>query len=296
VYAVTEQDTVLLGVLGFPARHSLSPRLHARAFAHLGMRAVYLPLEVPPERLEDALAGARALRFRGLNVTMPHKEAVFRLADTVSAAAGRCRSANTLTWDPAGRLLADSTDGPAVWQALAARGAATPGEAALVLGAGGAARAAAFALGEGGMRVTICARHAQRAQELALELRAQGLEAAVEAWSARGAVAGRVRVVVQATPLGGPLHPRTHALGPDAALREDAWVVEMAYGALPTPLETWARALGRGVIDGREILARQAALSWRLWFGVEGPLAVMEAALRESPGPAAEAEHGTHAD
>lgn len=276
--------TALLGVLGFPARHSLSPRLHNRAFQHLAMDAVYLPLEVPPAGLSEALRGARSLGFRGLNVTMPHKEAVFALAEGPSARARACGSANTLAWDDAGHLVADSTDGPAIWAALGARGVES-GESrlpvALLLGAGGAARAAAFALAERGFVIRICARHRDRSADLAQALAGQGLTGEVVPWSERDAACGDARVVVQATPLGGALRPKASPLGEEAAWRDDGVLVEMAYGEGPTPLETRVRNDGHAVIDGREVLARQAALSWELWFGVPGPLAVMEEALRE---------------
>lgn len=278
--------TARLGVVGFPARHSLSPRLHNRAFAHLGMDAVYVALEVRPEGLADAIRGAHALGFRGLNITMPHKEAAFALAARASPLARRCSSANTLSWDPDGALVAETTDGPAIRFALAARGvgpvAPGVGDACLIIGAGGAARAAAYSLAEHGLRISVTARHLAAAERLVEDVAHRSPESRAVPWEARAEAVRDVRVLVQATPLGGSLHPGADPLGKDAEryAQDGSVLVEMAYGDHPTPLEERFREAGLAVIDGREILARQAALSWKAWFGIEGPLAVMEAALR----------------
>lgn len=281
--------TRVLGVLGASVGHSLSPRMQSAAFAHLAMDAVYLPFDIAPGALARALYGAQALGLWGLNVTAPHKERAFALATEVTAAAGRAGAANVLRLLPDGRILADMTDGDAITDALRARDAAwaarlAPDAPALVLGAGGVARIAAVALADCGASVAIAARRPEAADALAAHVRALGGRARSVAWAERAQAAADAPLVVQATPLGGGVRPRGDPLG-DAA-PPSGCLVELAYGPDPTPLERRARAAGAEVVDGREILARQGARSWRLWFGLDGPLDVMWRAIAPADGRA----------
>lgn len=271
--------TRLFGVIGASVGHSLSPAMHRAAFAHLNMAAVYLPFDVTAGAVARALAGAQALSVWGLNVTAPHKERAFELATVVSDQASSARAANTLRLWPDGAIEADSTDGYAVVTALDARRPHWEhgGARCLVLGAGGVARVAAVALAQRGAAVDIAARRPEGADALVRQVRAVGGTARAVAWEARGRAAEAAMVTVQATPLGAGSRQRGDPLAPDAL--PGHLLVEMAYGPQPTPLEARAKAAGRPVVDGREILARQGARAWRLWFGVDGPLDVMLAAV-----------------
>ena len=252
--------TSVVGIIGDPVSHSLSPRMQNAAFRAAGLDWVYVPLPVEADRLGDAVRGLVALGFAGANVTIPHKAAVLALCDEIDAVARRAQSVNTLVVRD-GRVLGSSTDGLAITDAVEARGTR-----ALVLGAGGAARAAAAALVDAGAAaVAVAARRSEQALELA---RLAGCDAV--AWPP----AGEWTLVVNATPLREelPLEPRPGQT-----------VVDLAY--LPDGRETALVAAARAagceiVVDGLEILVRQGAASFERWTGVPAPVEAMRGAVR----------------
>jgi shikimate dehydrogenase len=268
--------TRLVGLIGDPVAHSLSPRMQNAAFAHLGLDWAYVPLRVDAGALDAALAGLAALSFAGVNVTIPHKEAVAGRCHTLSPVAAACHSVNTVIVQPDGSLHGDSTDGEAVVSGVTDRvGASALSGSALVLGAGGAARAVAAALAAAGMQVAILARRPGAAAALASELSDTGRVEAVAAFPA-----SPPELVVNATPLGGASALTESPLEADA-LSDVRVVCDLAYrpDARPTPFASAAAALGIAVIDGLEVLARQGAASFRLWTGRDAPLDIMRAAL-----------------
>jgi shikimate dehydrogenase len=256
----------LAGVLGYPVGHSRSPAIHNAAFAELGLDWRYLKLPVPPEAFAETVRALPASGYRGANVTIPHKEAALALADEASDAARAIGAANTLTFAD-GSVHADNTDAGGL---LAALPRDPRGMAALVLGAGGAGRAAAWALREAGAEVSVWNRTPERAAALARELGVTEVEAPVTA-----------DLVVNATAVG--LHP-------DDAIEELplAWLdppelaVELVYGEHETPFAAWAQATGAQLVDGLEVLVRQGALTLEHWTGREAPLEVMRRAARAS--------------
>ena len=153
--------TRLVGLIADPVSHSLSPRMQNAAFRALGLDWAYVPLRVDATRLDAALAGLVALSFAGANVTIPHKEGVAARVDRLTDVARAAGSVNTIVVQDDGRLLGDSTDGAAITGALTAAGVGP--SPALVLGAGGAARAAVAALAAWGADVTVVARRAEAA-------------------------------------------------------------------------------------------------------------------------------------
>ncbi|GIV04594.1 MAG: hypothetical protein KatS3mg016_0169 [Fimbriimonadales bacterium] len=155
-----DAHTQLTGVLGYPVRHSLSPAMHNAAFRALGLNWVYLAFEIPPEALPQAIVGMRGLRIQGLNLTIPHKEAVIPLLDALTDAAQRIRAVNTLFWE-GGRLVGDNTDAEGFLQALREAGIEPAGQTVLILGAGGAARAVAYALHQQGCALMHCEPHSR---------------------------------------------------------------------------------------------------------------------------------------
>jgi shikimate dehydrogenase len=283
-----------LGVLGWPVAHSRSPDMHNAALRALGMEGWrYQLLPVPAERFADTVRALPGAGFVGANVTIPHKHAALALADETSASAREIGAANTLTFLPGGRIAAENTDAPGF---LVALGVPVRGMSAQVLGAGGSARAVAWALREAGAReVSVCNRTAERASALAREL---GVRAV-----ARPAPAD---LLVNCTSVGlGGAHP-DGGLGdgresvPPAALRQSAsdpkglnlmeialdqvgdyaYVVDLAYSASPSALLSAANAHGAHTVDGLEVLLAQGALSFELWTGRKAPLQVMREALR----------------
>lgn len=264
-------ETRLVGLLGDPVSHSLSPRMQNAAFAARGLDWAYVPLHVPPARLEDAVAGMVALGFVGANVTIPHKTAVVAFCDELDEVAERAGSVNTLLVDGE-RVLGSSSDGPAVVGLVEAHGAK-----ALVLGAGGAAQAVATALLDADAEeLAIAARDGERAHALVARLKTLFPERVVraeESWPPEGVAT----LLVNATPVREEL-PVAPAAGQQ--------VVDLAYNpdGGPTALIAAARENGcERVVDGLEVLVAQGALSFERWTGIEPPVEVMRAALRSLP-------------
>ena len=234
------------------------------AFAALGLDWRYLALPVPPERFAATVRALPASGYRAANVTIPHKLAALEAADELSDTARAIGAVNTLTLSEDGAIAGDNTDADGLLDALGEPVPAT----ALVLGAGGAARAAAWALAHAGARVTVWNRTPARARALASEL---GVEAA-----ARGlARPDSAEVLVNATSVG--LRPDDSLDG--LPLVDARVVVDLVYGDAPTPLARWAEERGARLVDGLEVLVRQGARSLALWTGREAPLDVMRRAL-----------------
>jgi shikimate dehydrogenase len=251
--------SALAGVLGFPVGHSRSPAMMNAAFAELGLDWRYLKLPVPPERFEQTVRALLASGYRGANVTIPHKIAAHDLADELSDAARAIGAANTLTFHDDGRIAADNTDAGGLLDALGEPLPAT----AVVLGAGGAARAAVWALAQAGADVTVWNRTPARAAELASALGTSHSERP-----------GRAELIVNATSVG--LAPGDSLAG--LPLVDAQVVVDLVYGGAPTPFARWGEERGARVIGGLEVLVRQGARSLALWTGREPPVDAMRMA------------------
>ena len=258
----------LCGVLGHPVGHSRSPAIHNAAYAELGLDWHYVKLPVPPELFEETVRGLPASGYRGANVTIPHKLAALELADAASPAARSVGAANTLTF-AGGRIEAENTDAGGLLDAI---DRSVDSLRALVLGAGGAGRAAAWALREAGAaEVAVWNRTPERAAALARDLGVAHAE--------------RPRatdVIVNATSVGlDPATPDEEALGQLGLAGADppSLVVDLVYSAGGiTPLQAWAERAGASFVGGLEVLVRQGARSFELWTGRPAPLAAMRAA------------------
>jgi shikimate dehydrogenase len=256
--------TTLAGVLGFPVAHSRSPAMMNAAFAELGLDWHYVKLPVPPERFDETVRALPGSGYAGANVTIPHKLAALAVADEPTPAARSIGAANTLSFVD-GIILADNTDAGGLLDAI---GDGVAGRAALVLGAGGAARAAIWALREVGADVAVWNRTHERALALSREF---DVRAAADALAAD--------IVVNATTVGLVGGGDLEAL-PLAGL-EPGVVVDMVYGAEPTPVCRWAVQRGAHVVDGLEVLVRQGARSLELWTGRTAPVATMRTAAAQ---------------
>ncbi len=257
----------LAGIMGWPVGHSLSPRLHGHWLRRHGIDGAYVPLAVPPERLEQALRALPALGLRGCNLTIPHKEAALALVDRASPLARRMGAVNTVVVEADGTLAGDNTDGFGFLANLAASCPGWRAEAgpAVLLGAGGAARAVAVALLDAGApEVRLLNRTPDRAQKLATGL--DGPVAAVP-WAERTAALDGAALLVNTTSLGMEGQPPL-VLSLDA-LPRTALVADIVYTPLITPLLAVARAHGNPVVDGLGMLLHQARPGFRAWFGVE---------------------------
>lgn len=253
---------MLTGVLGHPVSHSRSPEMMAAAFRELGLDWRYFRLPVPPERFAETVRALPGSGYAGANVTIPHKLAALDAADDSTPAARAVGAANTLTFDD-GRIEADNTDAAGILDALGE----PPLGRALVLGAGGAGRAAAWALREAGAEVAVWNRTPERAASLAAEL---GV--------AHAASPEPAPLVVNATSVGLGNENAVAELGLER-LDQPEVVVDLVYRDEPTALCRWAEARGARVVDGREVLVRQGARSLERWTGASAPVDAMRAAL-----------------
>jgi shikimate dehydrogenase len=259
--------TRLVGLIGDPVEHSLSPQMQNAAFRERGLDWVYVPLHVKPAALVSAFSGLAALGFAGCNVTIPHKLAACELCDELSEVARRARSVNTVVVREDGTLFGTSTDGFAVTSAVEPQGADV-----LLLGAGGAAQALAAAFVDVGI-ASLSISSAERTEELAAYVRALAPELEVRAldWPPSG---GEAKIIVNATPIKDelPVPPRA-----------DQLVVDLAYKPDGTPTALIAAARQAGcptVVDGLEVLVRQGAAAFEHWTGIEAPIEIMRAAVR----------------
>jgi len=270
-------------VIGSPVRHSLSPAIHNAAFAASGSDWAYLAFEVEEAGVVAALAGGAVLGLRGLSVTMPLKAAVAAAVDVLSPVAAVLGAVNTVTFGP-DRTLGDNTDGGGFLDAVAAAGVTLGGVRAVVLGAGGAARAVVAALaGVGADRVTVVNRTQARAAAAA------DLAGAAGRVGAEGDVAA-ADLVVNATPIGMAATPGAGRLPPGGELvHAGQVVVDLVYHPVRTPLLIEAGRRGATVVDGVGMLVYQAARQFERWTGQPAPVEVMygaaRGALAPQPGP-----------
>jgi shikimate dehydrogenase len=269
-----------LGVLGWPVAHSRSPAMHNAALRALGMQDWhYQALPVPEELFVETVRALGQAGFVGANVTIPHKQSALALADRTSVAARAIGAANTLTFAADGTIEAENTDAPGLIAALEQLAGLPAEPSALVLGAGGSARAAVWALREAGAReVSVWNRTSERATELAEELGVRSVD-----------TPGHADLLVNCTSVG----LERSASEPEGLnqlgltfdqVGEYAYVIDLVYRSGTTPLLAAAREHGARTIDGLEILVAQGALSLELWTGRPAPLEVMREAARDPEG------------
>jgi shikimate dehydrogenase len=261
--------TRVVGVIGSPVRHSLSPAIHNAAFAAAGLDWLMVAFEVVPGAAPAALAGMRAFGIAGLAVTMPHKDAIAAAVDTLDPAAAALATANTVVMQPDGRLAGYSTDGAGFVASLRDAGVDPANMKVAVLGAGGAARAVIDSLARSGAaRIAVVNRSADRAEVAA-------------------ALAGDIGVVGDASDIASAdlvINATSIGMGTklapcDLALIHPQHIVaDLVYHPLETALLAAARAAGSRVIDGLGMLVHQAAIQQQLWTGVQPDPAPMRAA------------------
>jgi shikimate dehydrogenase len=259
--------TTYLGVCGWPVAHSRSPQMHNAALAAVGLADWrYLRLPLPPELFEETVRALAAAGFRGVNVTIPHKEAALAVADEASDAATAIGAANTLTFE-GGAIKADNTDAPGL---LAALGEPVAGRRALVLGAGGSGRAAAWALAGAGAEVAIWNRTPERARAVASAVGVRAVGAPKPA-----------DIVVNATSVGLQDPEITFKALPIRAdeLIAGSLVVDLVYRVGGTRFLEAARSRGLRVVDGLEVLVAQGAASFEHWTGKDAPREAMRQAV-----------------
>ncbi len=276
-----------VGLLGYPVAHSRSPRIHNTAFRAQGLNYVYLALPVAPADVAVAVAGLKTLGFAGANVTVPHKQAVLPLMDALSPQADAVGAVNTVVCrrhDGAVTLFGDNTDVAGFLAPLHPFAGDLHGASMLVFGAGGAARAVAYALLSAvrPARLTVAARTPAKAERLARDLAPFDATGAlrVVALAEAAAAVRAARLLVNATPLG--MHPHSEGTPwPHAEdFSEGQVVYDLVYEPEQTRLLRQASARGARTLGGLEMLILQAAAAYAQWTGREMPLEVVRAALQ----------------
>jgi shikimate dehydrogenase len=272
-------NTKLCGLIGDPVRHSVSPAMHNAAFRTLGLDYAYLPFRVRRDDLPAALQGMRALNIRGLNVTIPHKVAALALLDEIDPLAKQIGAVNVLV-NNSGRLTGYNTDAEGFLQVLSGHGIEAQGRNVAVLGAGGAARAIAFALASRGASLTILNRTPGAALSCAADISGstgQPVKALELTRANLAAVLEGASLLVNATSIGmlpaGDVSPVGREL-----LGSQLTVVDIVYNPHKSRLLREAGQAGAMTINGLEMLIRQGALAFEKWTGRQPPLEVMRRA------------------
>jgi len=258
------------GVIADPVGHSMSPAVHNRAFQARRIDAVYLPFLVPPQHLRDFMTLAADLPVAGFSVTIPHKQRILRYLDAVDPLARRIGAVNTV-WRKAGRWRGLNADAPAVIAPLA-RHMRLAKKSVLLIGSGGAARAAAFALADEGASVSIVGVELPQVRALA---RACGGQMLLKEQLTKL----HFDALIHATPLG--MFPRVEECYFEDRIPADV-VLDMVYNPLETLLARRAKEQGKTVVPGLQMFLEQAARQFETWTGESAPRAVMERAAREA--------------
>ena len=267
-------STKLAGVVGWPVSHSLSPRLHSYWLKHYKIDGAYLPLAVQPENLHEILRALPKMGFKGVNITVPHKENALSAVDQISETARRLGAINTIIIDKDGSLWGDNTDGAGFIENLRNNvpnlnfSNCKP----VVLGAGGAARAIVASLQDAGVpAIQVVNRTLDRANTLARDL--QG-DITVLPWGKMRDAVRRANILINTTSLGMTGHDPLHL--DFSSLPNSILVTDVVYNPLMTPILTQAFNNGNAIVDGLDMLLYQAKPGFAAWFGIE-PEVTLEA-------------------
>jgi shikimate dehydrogenase len=278
-------STKLTGIIGYPVTHSVSPQIHNAAYAKLGLNYCYLPISVKPEDLERVLEGIRILSFAGVNVTIPHKEAVVTHLDEVTKIARLIGAVNVILVQE-GHLIGYNTDGPGFIDSLREdAGFEVAGKRAVVLGAGGGAKSVAMMLAQDGVKTLVISDLIYEKAENLCEYINSHFGIAPYACPSKSnelrKLIGSCDLLVNATPVG--MHPKVNEcpIEDDYMIPRSAVVYDLVYNPLETKLLKLAKKNGAKAVSGIGMLIRQGALAFSLFTEQEAPVSVMkEAALK----------------
>jgi shikimate dehydrogenase len=263
----TPSRLLLAGVMGWPVMHSRSPMIHNYWFQQQGLQGTYLPLAVEPGKLEGALRALMPLGFSGCNLTIPHKQDALAIVDDIEDTARKIGAISCVVAHPDGRLVGSNNDAPGFIRNLQQTDPSWRADAGpvAVIGAGGASRAVCYGLIQAGAtEIRLVNRNQERAQQLAADL---GGPINVYPWDVRNDLMAGAAMVVNTTSQG--MVGQT-ALDVDLALLPiSAWVSDVVYIPLETPLLAQARLRGNRTINGLGMLLHQGPLGWKAWFGIE---------------------------
>ena len=280
--------TLQAGIFGYPIGHSVSPAMHRAAFARAGIDAAYAAWETHPDALEDAIANLRGAEYLGANVTVPHKRAAMARLDDIDDVAREIGAANTIV-NRDGRLFGTNTDAYGFLESLRVESGFDPrGADVALIGAGGAARAAAYALANAGARsLTIANRTQERAAALASEIAVRGVSArgiGLDVPDFANSCANASLIVNSSSVgmLGGPAEGASPV--PRGAIERGCVVYDMVYNPMETPLLAQAADAGAQTVGGLPMLVHQGAEAWTLWTGQDAPVETMLEAAKAALG------------
>ncbi|RMG71628.1 MAG: shikimate dehydrogenase, partial [Nitrospirae bacterium] len=264
-------NTKLTGIIGWPVEHSKSPLMHNAAFDALGLNMCYVAMPVRPDDLGDAIKGLRALNFLGINVTIPHKEAVINHLDRIDEEAEFIGAVNTIK-NQDGELVGYNTDGRGFMESLRENDIDPKGKNIFVIGVGGAARAVCYYLCQEASTLWLHGRNIKRASALARDLNKLSPSVSITETKDNLRYAD---IIINATPLGMkeddpmPLEP--------SLLRDDQVVCDLIYW--DTPLIKEAKKIGCRTVNGIGMLLWQGALAFKIWTGITPPVEIMREQL-----------------
>lgn len=271
-----KRPPVVVGLVGHPLGHSISPQIHEAAFAAANLPAVYLPFDAEKASLETLLHAPDRLRLRGFNVTIPYKEDIVDLLDELDGDAEALGAVNTVVVTE-GWTKGHNTDAYGFRMALRSKGLRMGGKDALVVGAGGAAKAVVHVLLREGAQVRVANRTVKRAETLA-----DAFDGSVNVVDMEDVGdEGKFDLLVNATPVGTKGGPDGLPI-PEATVVKSRFVFDLVYNPPETPLLRVARRAGIGGMSGIEMLLHQAAKSYELWTGMDAPYGAMAEAAREA--------------
>ncbi|MEM7129837.1 MAG: shikimate dehydrogenase [Chloroflexota bacterium] len=281
--------TQIVGLIGYPVTHSISPPMHGAAFAKLGLDWSYIPLPVPtepPGRLGEAVHGLRALGLRGCNITVPHKQAVIPFLDSVSTVVQAIGAVNTIRVEEDGTFYGDNTDAPGFIRDLSDHGTDPKGMHAVILGAGGSARAVVFGLAEAGCKsITILNRTLSKADDLAATMQPFFQNCTISAGDSPGDIrssAEQADLIVNCTSLGMTPNIDTTPWDESVSFRPDQVAYDLVYNPRQTRFLRMAKEAGAKAINGLGMLVWQGAISFEIWTGKEAPIEVMFEAVEKA--------------
>ncbi|MDI6716551.1 MAG: shikimate dehydrogenase [Actinomycetota bacterium] len=274
-------ETKITGIIGYPLTYTLSPAMHNRAFEVCNLNYCYLPFIVESENLKTAIEGIRALKIKGINVTMPHKEAVIDFLDELSPEAEIIGAVNTIG-NNEGHLIGYNTDGKGFLRSLEEESYNPSGKIAIILGTGGAAKAVAVALAEAGIsEIIIVGRSKKKASIIKDALVNKLVNISISTLSFDGNLADKFQVgdlIVNATPVGMKGHGDLLPV-PLELINKRHFVYDLVYTPQETTLMTEARKRGARVANGLGMLLHQAASAFEIWTGILAPVDAMRQAL-----------------
>ncbi|MFH1097145.1 MAG: shikimate dehydrogenase [Candidatus Desantisbacteria bacterium] len=271
-------QTKVVGIIGDPVKHSLSPQMHNAAFKHLKLNLVYVPFHVKPEQLNEAIKGMMALGMVGLNVTVPHKIEVMKYLDEISPDAKAIGAVNTISIKN-NKCIGDNTDGRGFIRALIEdEGITIAGKNIVILGAGGSARAIGHSLIKDGVkRLIFCNRTAPRAEEMAKSFQSMGVSVAgMGIIDSRDEIA-QADMIINTTSAG--MKQGDPLLIDPSLIRKGQIVYDIIYSPPETPLLQTAKNSGARAINGLGMLIHQGALAFEIWTGCPAPVEVMREAI-----------------